>query len=336
MRAIVASIMTGALLAGCALDLEEEEEVEIGEVASAVIFSNHNKVVVWQHNISWFSSPSEAERAVLHAMQAHGAAPDIFMFQECGKLCVCGEQGTFDEATGTCSSIGGPGVAHALRSISPDVLARYRFYNNAIRTIGYRADRFDRIGTPFEWGATPGGAGETYATCSTVEVGKQLSIALRDSKATPPRRILASTGHWFVSRDCACKQVHMLESNWKTAVKLRDASGTPAGEYVDLHVVGGDWNAEPSSSLPSAYRSGGACDGVGLGGDTHHDTAGTAFTFCQGAGGVSNPSTCTSKKKVDYLWARTYNGSGITWNGTPDLDANYSNDHRAIRSVFTY
>jgi hypothetical protein len=88
--------------------------------------------------------------------------------------------------------------------------------------------------------------------------------------------------------------------------------------------------------LPRAYQTGGACGGFDLGGEQHEDTGGSEFTFCQGKGGVSHPTTCTNKKKVDYLWARAYNESGITWTGAADTTANYYNDHRAVRAVFAY
>jgi hypothetical protein len=78
------------------------------------------------------------------------------------------------------------------------------------------------------------------------------------------------------------------------------------------------------------------CEGLDLGGEHHTSTGGTEWTFCQGAGGVSTPSSCVNKKAVDYLWARNYNRAGISWHGSPDQDANYFNDHRAVRTAFTY
>ncbi len=293
-------------------------------------------LVVWQHNISFESSPVAAETALLHAMNDFEPPPDIFLFQECSRVCLCGESGVFDRATGACTSIEGPSVARALERVTSARRRAYTFRINQGRVVGFRTDRFDQIGKQLDWGATAAGKADTHTPCPSVKVGAQLSVALDDKLATPRRQILASTGHWFVSRDCACGQVHALEASWKTAPTLRRADGSDAASYVDLHINSGDWNAEPTTGLPLAYQSGGSCGGFDLGGERHEDTGGNEFTFCQGKGGVSQPATCTNKKKVDYLWARAYNESGITWTGSADTTANYFNDHRAVRSVFTY
>lgn len=301
---------------------------------SATSYASANKFVVWQHNIGWYASATAAETAIEHAMTDFAAAPDIMLFQECGAPCICGSEGKYDHRTGKCDSVGGASIERALKSLHKR--NEYTFRRNGLRVIGFRDARFAQIGSDMLWGASKSGRGAYIAKCGTVSVGKQLSVMLRDKVHCKRRQVLVSTGHWFVSRDCACRQLHALEAHWKRAPELRNRAGANARSYVDLHIAGGDWNAEPFTALPSAYRTGGRCDGVRLGGGKHHDTAGAGFTFCQGAGGVSTPARCYNKKKVDYLWARKYNHSGITWRGSPDRKANYFNDHRAIRTVFSY
>ena len=319
-------------IAGCGGEAFDESEAEPGE-RETMGFAAAGKFVVWQHNIGYYASGTAAETAIKHAMTDFPIAPDIFMFQECGQAGICGAEGKYNDKTGKCDSVGGPCVERALRALKKG--NRYTFRRNGLRVIGFRDARFGQLGSDMRWGASENGSGSYFAACSGVYVGAQLSVMLEDL-LRPGKEVLVSTGHWFVGRDCACKQVRALETHWKTAPELRDDTGANAQSYVDLHVFGGDWNAEPSTSLPHAYRTGGSCDGSGLGGETHEDTGGNDFTFCQGAGGVSTPASCTNKKKVDYLWARRYNQSGITWQGSADKAANYFNDHRAVRTVFTY
>lgn len=300
-------------------------------LAATVTYADAQQFVVWQHNISWYASAAAAETAIEHAMTDYPLAPDVLTFQECGAPCICGDNGDYNATTGRCDAVGGPSIERALRSL--DHGNEYTFRRNGLRVIGFRDARFRQIGSDMHWGASVDGAADYFAECSTVEVGNQLSVMLEDTRTA--MQVLVSTGHWFVGRDCACRQVRQLEVNWQTAPELRDGTDN-AKSYVDLHLFTGDWNAQPLTSLPLAYEEGASCDGFELGGETHEDTAGNAFTFCQGAGGVSSPDTCTNKQKVDYLWAKNYNQSGITWKGSPDTTANYFNDHRALRTVFTY
>jgi hypothetical protein len=269
-------------------------------------------------------------------MRDFTAAPDIFTFQECDGHCICGANGNFSENTGKCVSVSGKGIASALNTIGPYTLNKYTFKRNQGRVIGWRDEKFSQIGEQMNWGANEGGTGENFAQCSGVEVGDQITVALKDIMAATPKQVVVSTGHWFVSRDCACAQVRQLETSWKTATKLKNSSNVTAGNYADIHILTGDHNAEPGTKLPTAYRNGGSCDGQGLGGDTHNDVADNTFTFCQGGGGVSTPATCTNKQKVDYIYAKNYNGSGITQTASADTSADYVSDHRAVRGTFTY
>ena len=80
---VVVSLLALAACGDGALKGDGTEE--LGTIEGGVHFAGAAKFVVWQHNISWFTSAAMAEVAIEHAVTwANGNAPDIFLFQECG------------------------------------------------------------------------------------------------------------------------------------------------------------------------------------------------------------------------------------------------------------
>jgi len=295
--------------------------------------------VVWSQNITG-RSKRNLERSIQHAMNDFPEPPDIFILQECGPPCICGE-GTSGPRDGACADVVAPSIASTLASLGK--LAQFHFRTQGGRAIVYRSDRFELQGRPYTWGAKADPRpGDNVALCPTVLDGQQLqlSVMLRDKLARPARSILVSSSHWFIGRDCAVKQLDFFENDWKTEPRLRDDSGADAASYVDLALMGGDWNTTPTGScLVPAYEGGGTaspCASVTLGDDDHIDLGkqDDLWTFC--AGPVDACPEGAIRKRVDYLWARTYNDAAITHRMTTDTQPTYSNDHRALRAVFTY
>jgi hypothetical protein len=329
-----------SILLGCG-DVGLEESSDLEEVEAAMRFAGAKKIIVWQQNIT-VGLQSEMSKSIRHAMRDFAIAPDVFILQECW-FCICGKKadGTFRKvgSDGACESVSPWSVAGTLRDLNQ--LDRYRFVVHGGEAIAYRSDRFARIGKKYVWGANRSDSTtDNFTKCDTVlaNAGEQLSVALDDTFSG--KQLLVSSTHWFVGRDCAARQLHFFERNWKSAAELDDDTGQRAGSYVDLTVLSGDWNTTWSETcLPRAYAAADpsvTCDGVSIGDEGHRDLglADGDWTFCQGPGGVSNPGGCTNKKRVDYVWAKRLLGAPITFDASADLGATYSTDHRAVRARF--